>query len=114
VLFVVGLLGLVFTATQPVVDAGDSFMSALRDGNYNNAYNMCAPSVQQEVTDAQGMEDEFGAYQPANWTFTSRSIRNDLGRLEGTVNYKEGNSGTVRLEFVKSGDDWKVSGASLK
>jgi hypothetical protein len=118
-LLVCGGGGLLFyngiqSATQPVANAGDAFMSALRDGDYSKAFALCTAAVQQEVTDAKGLEDVFGQYQPTSWNFTGRSIENNTGKLDGTVKYKTGESGTVHLEFENVGNAWKVSQASLK
>jgi hypothetical protein len=111
----VGLLvTFVFNQTQPVVNAGDAFMSALRDGNYDKAFDLCTTSVQQEVTDAKGLEDVFSSFQPASWNFTSRSIDNNVGKLDGTVSYKKGDTGSVHIETEKVGEAWKISQAQLK
>jgi hypothetical protein len=109
-----GIIAGVFTATQPVVDAGDAYMSALRDGNYNTAFNLSSQALKQEVGDAQGLQNALSAKQPQSWTFTSRNINNGQGSLSGTASYKDGSNGTVNIALVKEGNNWVVDGISLK
>ncbi len=40
------LIGGVLATTQPVVNAGDAYMTALRDGNYSKAFDLSASSLQ--------------------------------------------------------------------
>lgn len=114
VLFGGGILALM-GATQPVVDASDKFMTALRDNNFTGAYDMCAPSLQSELGDAAGLEAfvKDGGRQPATWNFTSRSINNDEGVVEGTATFAGGATGTARVVLSKVGNDWKISGLTL-
>ncbi len=114
VLAVFLLVGVVFTATQPVVDAGDAFMRALRDGDYNAAFDLSAPSLQAEAGNPAGIETALSFKQPASWSFTSRNINNNDGSLSGTTTYKDGSTGTVEMALTKVGNDWKVTGINLK
>ena len=108
------LVGGVLNATQPVFNAGEAYMAALRDGDYNRAYDLSSTVLQQEVGDAEGLLPALGAKQPASWSFTSRSIENNQGRLQGTTTYKNGETGTVDMALTQVGNDWKVSFLNLK
>ena len=114
VLGVGGILGGVLAATQPVANAGDAYMTALRDGDYNKAFDLSAPSLQQEAGNAAGLEAALSFKQPATWGFTSRNINNNDGSLSGTTTYKDGSTGTVDMALTKVGNDWKVTGIQLK
>lgn len=114
IVFAGSIFGGVMALTQPVVDAGDSYMSALRDGDYGRAFELSAPSLQDEVGNAAGLEDALGFKQPASWTFTSRSIRNGEGRVSGDTKYKAGDSGTVEIILTQINNEWKVLGISLR
>jgi hypothetical protein len=105
-----GVIGL----TQPAADAGEKFMAALRDGNYDAAYALCTPSLQEEVGDAATLKDALSSKQPTKWTFTSRNIQNDLATLQGTTTYTGNETGEVEMELRKVGNDWKVSFINLK
>ena len=100
--------------TQPIADVGEKFMLSLKNGEYEMAFGLCHPSLQQELGSAQGLKQtiERGNAQPIQWSFNSRNIENDQGRMEGTVTMR-GGAGTVTLEFAKSGSEWKVSGFDL-
>lgn len=110
VAFVGGFLG-----TQPVADLGEKFMQSLKSGDYAAAYNLCHPSLQQKLGSAQGLQRlvENGKAKPSNWNFSTRNIDNDQGHMEGTVTM-QGGEGTVTLDFVKSGNDWKIIAFDLK
>ncbi|MDQ6693387.1 MAG: zinc ribbon domain-containing protein, partial [Chloroflexota bacterium] len=94
---VIGLGLFVVNATQPVASAGDAYMTALRDGDYSKAFNLSAPALQQEATNAQGLQSALSSKQPATWSFTSRNISNGTGTLSGTTTYKTGSNGTVDM-----------------
>ena len=108
------LVGGVINATQPVANAGDAFMAALRDGDYNKAYDLSAPALQQEVGNAEGLQAALGTNRVASWSFTSRNISNNQGSLEGTTTYTDGSTGTVTMALTQVGNDWKVSAVSLR
>jgi hypothetical protein len=112
--FVVFTLLTVNTLTQPVVTAGDSFMNALKAGNYSAAFNLCTPDLQQQVGDANGLQAAMSVKQPTSWSWSSKSINNGLGSLEGSASFADGSKGTANLEFRQIGGDWKVSYANLK
>jgi hypothetical protein len=108
------LVGGVLNATQPVVDAGNAFMTALRDGDYNKAYDLSAPVLQQDAGNVEGLQAALGTKPVASWSFNSRNISNNQGSLEGTTTYTDGSTGTVTMALTQVGKDWKVAGVSLK
>ena len=108
------LVGGIFAATQPVVNAGDAYMSALRDGDYNKAFNLSTPALQQELGSADNLKAAVGSKQPTSWNFTSRSIDNGQGSLSGTTTFTDGTNGTIDLGLSQVGNDWKVSGIQMK
>lgn len=108
------LIGGIFAATQPVVDAGDAYMAALRDTDYSRAFDLSSTALQQKAVDASGLETALSSKVPATWTFTSRGINNNDGSLSGNDTYKDGTTGTVELSLLKEGDKWKVDGINLK
>lgn len=105
-----GVLG----ATQPAADTGEKFMQALKAGDYAAANALCLPALQQKVGNAQGLKRivESGKAQPTTWTFTSREVNNDQAQLQGAV-AMQGGEGTVTLDLLKVGSDWKVSAFNL-
>ncbi len=108
-LLVTGILFVVNGATQPVVTAGDSFMTALKAGDYTQAYALCAPDLQKELGSMSGLATLEQNHQPAQWNWSSRSIRNDVGLLDGSFTYTDGKAGTMHLVFSRVNNSWKVT-----
>ena len=104
----------VFGLTQPAADAGDRFMAALRDGNYDRAFELSTPSLQEEVGGAQALREALESKQPTKWSFTFRDIENDLATLRGTTTYANNEPGEVEMELRKVGNDWLVSFINLR
>ena len=100
-------------ALGPLVDSGDRFMGALRDGNFAAAHALATPELQREVGDPQGWGATIGRYQPAEWSWSQRSVRNGVGRLEGSVTYRGGNNGRALLRLQQVNGEWRVAAYSL-
>jgi hypothetical protein len=111
--FGVGLYLILSWALGPMVQSGDDFMAALRDRQFDRAYALTTPALQREVGDAARMGGSIGAYQPAEWSWSQRSVRNGVGRLEGAVTYSGGRSGRARLQLQKVDGQWRVEAYSL-
>jgi hypothetical protein len=109
-----GLAGGV-SLTQPIADVGEKFMQSLKVADYNTAFGLCDPSLKTELGSAQGLKKlvDSGKAQPTKWNFTSRNIENNQGHIDGTVTML-GGEGTLSLDFIKVGSDWKVVGFDLK
>lgn len=101
----------VLSATQPVSDVGESFMNALKNGNYAGAYALCSPALQKSLVNAQGLQRsiESGKARPTQWSFNSRNVNADVATLSGDATLT-GSAGTVRLSLVKVNGAWKVTG----
>ncbi len=108
-------IGGAMVLSQPIMDTGDAFMGALRDGDYATAYALASPQLQRELVNAQALQFmvERERVKPLRWSFSSRSIVNDTGVLEGSASMS-GGEGTARLTLVKVGDAWRVRSVNLK
>ncbi|MBM3129545.1 MAG: hypothetical protein FJ009_13080 [Chloroflexi bacterium] len=115
ILFVV-VFALGIGATQPAATAGENFMTALKNGDYNQAYGLCSPALQRELGNAGGLGTRIrnGKVEPTAWSFSSRNISNDTGELTGTVTFTGNREGTVRLVLAQVGGEWKISGFNLR
>lgn len=109
----VSLYFILSAALGPLVEGGDAFMGGLRDGQYERAFAATTPEVQRQVGDAAGLERAVGAYRPQEWSWSQRSVRNSAGRLEGSVTYVGGRTGTARLNLLYVDGQWRVEGFSL-
>jgi hypothetical protein len=103
-----GLYVILSWALGPMVQSGNDFMGALRDRQFDRAYALSSPALQREVGDAARMGAAIGIYQPAEWTWSTRSVRNGVGRLEGAVTYNGGRSGSARLQLEQVDGQWRV------
>ena len=125
-LLVSALLALLFASGCGAVDAGkdladqgNAFMTALKDGDFQAAYDQMTPELQQEigsVTDLQNMIVDNAA-TPTKWSLSSVNMSTEeglnKGTLEGSVDYADGKSGTVNLEYVQQDGAWKMLSFSL-
>jgi hypothetical protein len=108
-----GLYLILSSALGPMVQSGDDFMGGLRDRQFDRAYALATPALQREIGNAASMAQSIGAYQPAEWSWSQRSVRNGVGRLEGSVTYSGGRSGHVRLQLQQVDGQWRVEVYSL-
>jgi len=108
-----GLYLILSSTLGPMVQSGDDFMRGLADGQYERAHALTTPALRQQVGDAAGLERSVGAYRPQQWSWSQRSIRNGAGRLEGSVTYHGGRTGTARLNLLQVDGQWRVEGYSL-
>lgn len=105
-----GIVALVMSLTRPVVTASDTFMTALKDGNFDGAYAMGTPALQQELGSGKRIGEMFAVARPVSWSWSSRSIRNGSGHVSGSVTYSTGSNGDVAIFLLPEGDGWKISG----
>jgi hypothetical protein len=105
----------IFGATQPVADVGEKFMQSLKAADYQTAYAQLHPTLQKKIGTPQDLRKmvESGKAQPTKWTFTTRDIENEEAHLEGSVTMA-GGEGTVTLDLIKVGNDWKVISFNLE
>ena len=108
-LFVAVLWFSVSALTRPVVDAGDNFMAALKQGDFPRAYALATPELQREL----GSPDDFaglaGRGRPADWGWSSRSIRNSTGRVSGAYTALDGRRGRAELVLRKVDGAWRIT-----
>jgi hypothetical protein len=116
VIFAGGLFATIMGATQPVVDASDSFLNALKDGNYERAYALSSPSLQQELQNPQGFQRILGINRLPlkSWTYTNRSINNQQGQVVGNGELDDGRTVAITLQLVQTGGEWKVSSFNFR
>ena len=100
--------------TQPMTNAGESFLTAVRDGNYPAAFALCTPALQQELGDAQQFASSMQDIKLTKWDFSSRRIENNTGYLEGTATLSGGKQASLQLALDQVNGDWKVSGYNIQ
>ena len=83
-------------------------MSALKTSNDAQAYALCGPDLQKELGGVTGMSALVRDHRPTQWSWSSRSIRNGVGRLDGSFTYSDGKSGEVHITLRQVGNDWRI------
>lgn len=109
---IVALVVGVFALTQPVVDAGNIFLSSLRDQDYVVGFDLASSDLQAELGSPEGLRRLMMARSvvPSEWTYTSRNISGQIGSLYGVVTLKSGSEVNFNLSLVNEGSRWRISG----
>ena len=109
-LFGIGLWQFLAWALAPLTASGDDFMAAVRARDFERAYQLSTPALQRELGSAAQLRVSAESIQPTEWSWSQRSIRNDIGRLSGTATYQAGRSGGVALTLHQVDGQWRVAG----
>ena len=114
-------------AEQALVEQGDAFMTNMKDGDFQATYDMMSAGAQRvldtplrvarSVVDLDSIIKSVGS-TIATWTFDdARAFTKGgvaRGILEGRVEYVDGTSGKVRLEFEQQDGAWKLHSSSVE
>ena len=113
-LLIGGCTGVVFWATSGLPKAADAFFTAIAKQDYPAAIQLTTADFQASTSaeQLQAFAEENGltGYREASWS--SRSIENDTGALEGTLTLADGGSIPVTVQLVKGADGWRVQNVS--
>jgi len=101
---------LAFWATSDLPDAADRFFSRIAAGDYEGALALTTPDFQAN-TDRAALEQfarsqGIDGYRSASWS--SRSIENNVGKLEGTLTVASGGGIPVSVQLVKHDGEWRI------
>ena len=105
-----GILALVMTLTKPVVDTADGFLAKLGSGKVSEAYESTHSGLKATTPEADFASFVSAARldQFASSSWSNRSIKNNVGRVEGTVTLRSGESFAMTIVMLSEGDQWKV------
>lgn len=105
---------------EEVYATGDAFLTALKDEDYDQAYALFVPELQQQIGDVADLQSmiQDNMAQPGEWEWTSYKLSTGEGdvqtaSLEGSLTYQEGREGAVTLTLVKIGEGWKLTSFNL-
>ena len=114
------------TDGQALIKQGNAYMTCLKEGDWECAYELMSPFAQHELEDAERMvsgvvnlESVINKYIPkiSEWAFDRAQFSTrdgtTIGYLEGKVEYVDGKRGNVSLEFEQDGETWKVRASEL-
>jgi hypothetical protein len=92
-----------------ISDAGNAFMTALKDGDHAASWDMLAVNVQEEIGSPEAWAEWASIRNFPEWKFTNTEFENTTGQMDGEATL-DGVTYTVTLIFDKVDDAWKVSG----
>ena len=114
-------------AEQALAEQGDAYMNCLKEGDFQAVYEMMSLESQRvldkplriarSVVDLDSIIKSAGSPIVA-WKFDGARIftKNEVirGTLNGRVEYVDGTSGKVHLEFEQQDGIWKLRSSSLE
>ena len=102
--------GAALLATANLPKAADAFFSRIAEGNATAAYQSTAREFRAQTSEAEFLQflktTSLTDYQTASWS--SRSIENDRGTLEGTITTKSGGKIPLTIKLIKEGGSWQI------
>lgn len=105
-----GLVWLVFYLTSGVTESGEQFLATIGRGDVSAAYRQTSKAFQQTQTESSfhNVVRDLGLleYQSASWN--SRSVENNLARLDGTIHLRSGGSTRLSLTLIREDQNWCV------
>ncbi len=105
-----GLFALVWQITSVLAATADGFFQAMKAGDIAKARTYLAEDFRASTSDEDLRRfverSALANYQSASWT--TRSIENDRGKLEGTVTTTSGGSVPMTISFVHENGQWKI------
>ena len=114
------------TDGQALIKQGNAYMTCLKEGDWECAYELMSLFAQHELDDAERMaggvvnlDTVIKTYMPkiSEWTFDRAQFSTrdgtTIGYLKGKVEYADGKRGKVSLEFEQDGETWKVRASEL-
>lgn len=113
--FVVLVGSIVLYATRGLVTAADTFFSQIASGDTKVAFESTSEQFGSEGTlkdfEAFVKAKRITEYVSGKWT--ERSVKNNIGKLEGNLVLKDGGTLPIILNFVKEDGQWKIYGFNL-
>ena len=114
------------TEGQALIKQGNAYMTCLKEGDWECAYELMSPFAQHELDDAERMaggvvnlDTVIKTYIPkiSEWTFDRAQFSTrdgtTIGYLKGKVEYVDGKRGNVSLDFEMSDGTWKLRDSDL-
>jgi hypothetical protein len=115
VLLIGGCSFLVFTSTRPAVDATNTYLATIDDGDYQQAYESLCSRTRSNLTDAQWVEQLEGQLRGGDITgysyLTVNVTNNRLATVSGTIDI-DGFSRTSNIQLVNEDGAWRVCSPS--
>jgi hypothetical protein len=111
VVVIAAIIGVVFYATSGVTRTADDFFAKARGGDMAAVYAMTSAELRNTADPAKLASfikaNRFDKVAKTSWS--SRSIENNIGTLDGSVTLDDGGVIPLHMQLVSEGGAWKVS-----
>lgn len=113
---IAAIVGVVFYATSGMTGAADRFFETARGGGQAEIYALTSAELRNATSPEQlsGFIKANRFDQVAETSWSSRSIENGLGSLEGSLTLDDGGVIPLSLQLVQEGGDWRISFIELR
>jgi hypothetical protein len=95
-----------------VNDLGNSFMTALKNGDADSSWAMLTASVQKEVGDTTAWKEFVTPRNFSDWKITNTQVNDASAQIDGTAALGADKYDIV-LVFDKVDDAWLISGINM-
>lgn len=110
------IVAVVFYATSGVTGAADKFFATARGGDMAEVYALTSAELRNTTSPEQLaafiQQNRFDQVAETSWS--SRSIENNTGSVEGSLTLDDGGVVPLAMQLVKEADGWKVSFIELR
>lgn len=111
ILYIVAVASFSFYATSGIVTVAENEMAALQAHDINRAYSYTSRDFQStnSLEIFKNFIDQFPALKNnKDYSFTSRSIENNVGTVAGTIESVDGSMLSIEFMLIKEDDEWKI------
>ncbi len=102
----VPLISWASNSLQDMGDTANEFMLAVRDNQYQIAFEFLTDSTQQQIGHSENLIAQLDG-RPEDWWFNSFDINNNIGRVTGTVQVN-GSQRNILIILYYVGEVWRV------
>jgi pimeloyl-ACP methyl ester carboxylesterase len=97
---------------QPAADVANAFLTALQEGDYDRAYELCDPSLQDEFGGAADLEDWVlsNGIEPVEWSLPQRDLVGDTVEVFGTGTFAGNQQASIEMVLLQVDGEWLVAG----
>lgn len=94
----------------------DSFMTHVRTGSFEKAYQLLSPDAQNQIPDAEAFRRIVteNNWQPTKWKWTVERVEQEHAEFDGDATYIGNKNGKVQLWLDKIEKRWKISGMNFQ
>ncbi len=116
IIFVAGIIALVFSVGSPALKASETFVVQLSSNQVDTAYDSASLQFKQVVTKEQfnAFLEQFPVLKKVQKvSFNSFTIENNFANVSGSITATDGQVSPINLQLVNENDQWRVLNLDL-